>query len=71
MQIERIYHPDMPSQMRAILLLLHIRLPGEHIVRAPEKETGQDCTSTHSTPSMQEPCIAQHPSSHQAADIHS
>ena len=70
MQIERIYQPDMQSQMRAIMLLLGIRLIGEHAVIAAEKETGQDCSGTRSAPSMQASSRTQHASSRQASDIH-
>ena len=71
MQIERIYQPDMQSQMRAIMLLLRIRLPGEYIVSMPEKETAQDCTSTRSASSLRASSIAHHVSSQQVSDIHS
>lgn len=71
MQIERIYHPDMQSQMRAIMLLLRIRLPGEYIVSMPEKETAQDGTSPRSAPSMRASSKAYDASSLQDSDIHS
>jgi hypothetical protein len=71
MQIERIYHPDMQSQMRAIMLLLRIRLPGEYIVSMPEKETAQDCTSTRPAPTRGASSIAHPVSSLQDSDIHS
>lgn len=40
MQIERIYQPNMQSQMRAIMILLHIQLPGKYTTHMPEIASG-------------------------------
>ncbi len=66
MQIERMYHPDMPGQMRTIMLLLRIQLPGTYAIHLSDKETGQDGIGRRPAPTRGVCSIAQLPSSYQA-----